>query len=756
MRQTFRIPAYFPLQLPDLSSVAPESEVVFIFRKISAPVSLFLNDRPIFHATNFFREYTLKLMANEVSNATLSASFESLKNYTQSQSILHPTPMDENGFSYTHGYRYPMIRQPAYACGWDWCHPIEPREGMGEFEMSFSVQQPIASCYTSCIEALNLKVNHFYIDYDWMDDFLQVNVKPFIQLEVYESGEYNLELSLNQTLEVSQKLILNQGENELYLDSFILENPTLWWPHSLGTPYLYDCKLVISKDEQSLELNQKVGFKKIEMTTSQENPHLGFKINDKPFSVYGSNLIPTHQSLLDENFEAYQSLVIHAKNANMNTLRIWGGGDYAHEDFYALCDEHGILVWQDYPFACNLYPEHPEMKNEVEIEVSQQLQRIRKHVSLMCLCGNNEVHSAYYEWLRDAKIPYFYGHYYFHELLPRLTSQYAPHIPYWPGSPYDSIHSTTPSSMSAGDRHAWQCYFGDEPAKEDFRYLANDTSMFISEFGFIAPPFYQSIPIENRSFEYLDALSNYGIPLSRLRTYIAQVYHEVSDELNLFCLQGLRAQALMIQYAVDAWRQRGIQGVLLWHYNDLGVAPSWGMMDGAMRARPALYVLRKLFAPIYLAINSSKDHRFKVDICSDTQLDSRATLEVQHYIDGALTDATHLKPHSVVTARLVLNGETLAQNVWSPSLPRENPPSSVLFSFEVVAISTKKYEIYITSLQPVSLGIPTLEACDFAYTFIPSAIDLIPNVTQKIELTIESDCTENLIRIIQNKLHLFV
>lgn len=726
-------------QLPELDTC---SHIALSIQGVFGVATLQINGENILTMDNFFRTYTIPLEPKKHSRAQISIQFHDLKAETQARSKAWQTPMDENGFSYTHMFRYPMIRQPAYACGWDWRHPIDTPSSIQKITLiAESNTNPFAS-RPHTIQTANIRCENVFFNTTFNTDFSCVKVAPKLTIAVFHPMNIHVEIyDSNQQL-LTRAEVAVAGTQEISLDSFEIKHPKLWYPRTMGTPALTAFTLRIDDTdapETCLTRTVNVGFKQVRICPmTPESPYLQFEINGLPCPIRGANWIPTHTNPTEEDPARTHALLQLATTHNFNTLRVWGGGFYPSETFLTECDNLGILVWQDFMFACNLYPEVEDMRHSVQIEAEEQVRRIRAHACILCFCGNNEVLSAYYEWLRTAQIPYFHGGHYFYKLLPECVAQNAPEIPYIPGSPFDPFTRETPGSNTAGDRHAWQCFFGDTPDKKDFHLLAEDPSRFISEFGFIAPPFPQSIPESDATFEYLDAQSNYGIPLARLRTYIAQVYPEerISDDLKIFCLQGLRAQALMVQHAVAAWRARGNYGVLVWHYNDISIAPSWGMIDGAQRPRPVLAMLQKIFAPIFIHLEA-KDGHFRPQLCTDDSAEN-LSLEIRHYTHGKLSDTTKIQPDSIVCAIAWHKGKCVAQNVIQFN---EKHQSFIPHNITVRPLNTKvsntfRYEII--SKTPLMCVIPYLDNPQLSPTFTPSAIDLVPEIPQHIELTLSS------------------
>ena len=220
-------------------------------------------------------------------------------------------------------------------------------------------------------------------------------------------------------------------------------NPQLWWTHDLGEPTLYTLQAILSLDGTQLEQQQQeVGIRTLELDQSPDTAEPGtrffrFVLNGVPIFVRGACWIPAHSFVGALKAERYAMLLKAAQEANMNMLRVWGGGIYEHDVFYELCNRSGILVWQDFMFACAMYPEDKRsFVDEVEAEARYQVRRLRNHPCLALWCGNNEnqwIHDRTYWDKADFAVP---GSLYYNQLLPQIVKELDGKTPYWPGSPY--------------------------------------------------------------------------------------------------------------------------------------------------------------------------------------------------------------------------------------------------------------------------------------------------------------------------------
>ncbi|MBM2622714.1 glycoside hydrolase family 2 protein [Actinoplanes sp. LDG1-06] len=405
--------------------------------------------------------------------------------------------------------------------------------------------------------------------------------------------------------------------------SLTVEQAELWWTHDLGTPSLYDVTIeLLGPDGAVLDrLEDRVGLRTIEIDRSPD-PEGGrlfrFLLNGVPIFARGAAWLPADMLLGSVSDERYRSLITLARDGNMNMLRIWGGGIYEQDAFYSLTDELGVLVWQDFAFACIDYPsDDPVLRREVTLEAEYQVTRLRNRASLAVWSGNNEVqliHGFAYQGYEPGN----WGYDFFHQILPETVERLDGAVPYWPGSPWgeDEFEGwMAVNGVRDGDRHAWEVWHGfdfgagggpyDEPGQaRHHRRYANDLGKFISEFGIHASPALETLQrwipaghlsIHSESFDAhnKDHPKNKGDAVLEIVTGLPTTMREYVDFT-------MAAQAEGLKFGVEHYRRRQphCSGTLVWQFNDVWPGFSWSMVDHDLVPKSSWYALRRAYAPV--------------------------------------------------------------------------------------------------------------------------------------------------------------
>jgi beta-mannosidase len=342
--------------------------------------------------------------------------------------------------------------------------------------------------------------------------------------------------------------------------------------------------------------------------------------------------------------ERYQRLIEDARDANMNMLRVWGGGIYEHDVFYDVCDRLGVLVWQDFMFACAAYPE-PELAEEVELEARSQVARLANHPSLALWCGNNEnqwIHDMHFPRNRINLVP---GRLYYDEILPRVIAELDPATPYWPGSPYGgSDHN----GREDGDVHNWEVWHGNyprrfgedsrrEPTPESVSFLryAEDTGRFISEFGILSAPdratLRRWIPADQLA-HHSPALDHHtkDTPKNKVDMLLQSVTGVAAD-LEEFVDFSMIAQAEALKFALEHFRRRKphCSGTLIWQLNDCWPGLSWALIDYLGFGKAAYHFVRRAYAPSLASFRVDGDGAAELWVTNDTGAAVRDTAYVR-------------------------------------------------------------------------------------------------------------------------------
>ena len=382
----------------------------------------------------------------------------------------------------------------------------------------------------------------------------------------------------------------------------------LWWPHDLGAQPLYDVSVELTGAGRLLDSWQRrVGFRSLRLDTALDaiGSAFTFVINDVPVFVKGANWIP------DDCFPSritplrLRQRLQQSTGAHINLLRVWGGGLYESEDFYGLCDELGVLVWQDFLFACAAYPEEEPIRGEVLAEAAENVARLMPHPSLVLWNGCNENIWGWFDWdWQDGVGDRGWGAGYYLELLPALVAAIDPSRPYYPGSPYSGSMDIHPNADEHGLRHIWDVW-------NDIDYTAyrNSVPRFVSEFGYQAPANISTIrrAISDR-------------PLSA--TSVGMLHHQKATDGNGKLARGAAPhlpaaagfddwhylmqlqQAEAIRYGIEHFRShRGTcMGTVVWQINDCWPVTSWAAVDGDGKPKLLWYALRAAYAPRLLTI----------------------------------------------------------------------------------------------------------------------------------------------------------
>lgn len=377
----------------------------------------------------------------------------------------------------------------------------------------------------------------------------------------------------------------------------------VWWPRGEGDQPLYDVRVEVGDDVWT----GRVGFRTVTLDTAADAGGAPFllRVNDRPVIVRGANWIPDHAYLTEMTPERYADRIDDAIDANVNLLRVWGGGIYESDDLYDRCDELGVLVWQDFLFACAAYAEEPWLADEVEPEVREAVTRLSPHPSLVVWNGNNENLVAYAEWgWRPSLVGRTWGNGYYRSLLPSIVAELDPTRPYTPGSPFSFDEYLTPNDERNGSVHIWDVW-----NRLDYRAYADWNPRFVAEFGFQGPPAWSTLTAVVHD-EPLDPDGH------------EMLVHQKADQGNQKLADGMRGhlpaptsiedwhfaaqlnQAHAIRFGMEWFRSRTPDntGMIVWQLNDDWPVVSWALVDHAGIRKPVWYAVRQAYQPVLLTV----------------------------------------------------------------------------------------------------------------------------------------------------------
>ncbi|MBP6864651.1 MAG: glycoside hydrolase family 2 protein [Candidatus Didemnitutus sp.] len=379
----------------------------------------------------------------------------------------------------------------------------------------------------------------------------------------------------------------------------------LWWPAGQGAQPLYGlvCEVVDMDSGTVLDrCERRVGLRTIELQREPDEwgESFRFAVNGRPIFIKGANWIPAHSFVAGLRREDYERDLRSAVEAHMNMVRVWGGGIYESEDFYDLCDELGLLVWQDFMFACTLYPHDEAFLASVRREAVQQVRRLQHRSCLALWCGNNELPQLNQQALRDPDQRAGYEAL-FHHLLPEVIAECDGVTPYWPSSEWRGAFDTTHAQgEKSGDTHFWDVWHLRAPVKEYERWKFR----FCSEFGMQS----YSSPVTQATFCPPDGGNIFGPVMEChqknragnqiILDYISRRYRFPKDQAGLIYLSQIN-QAYCMQVAVEHFRRISprCMGTLYWQLNDCWPVASWSSIEFTGVWKAAHYAARRFFAP---------------------------------------------------------------------------------------------------------------------------------------------------------------
>ena len=573
---------------------------------------VYVNDTPVGEGVNNHIGYAFDVTrAVKAGENALRVEFDSPTRYARAMAKHFTTAPDANFTGRTH------IRKAQCHFGWDW-GPCIPLSGVtGEIALRF---------YTGA------KLLPMEITQEHSNGQVALSVKA--QAEMLRPG-----VSLRITALSPAGDVLAQGDGGTL--ETVIEKPALWWTHDLSGKTeqpLYTIKTeAIANGETVDAMARKIGLRTIELNreADQYGRNFQFVLNGVPIFAKGANWVPPDAFPARAEAQGVRrTLLARCAEANMNMIRVWGGGYYETEEFYDLCDSMGLLVWQDFMFACAPYPfDRPDFLQNVKDEVEYNVKRLRHRASLALWCGNNELESSAILWFPYRKLQAEQGRF-FWDTLPGWVSGLDTRTPFTSTSPTGGAFMKGVESDDEGDTHLWHVWHG----LQDLSYFRKRLTRFCSEFGQQSFPSMEAV----RSFagEREPKLSDPAMKThqkcisgnQKIMYYIAASYRLPKRFEDLVYLSQI-TQADCVAYATEHWRRhRGrCNGSLYWQLNDNWPVTSWSSIDYAGRAKALQYYARRFNEPVCVTID---DHRgaTKIFVHNDTR-EARSLTLAQELMD---------------------------------------------------------------------------------------------------------------------------
>lgn len=550
--------------------------------------TVFLNGEAIAETQNQFVRYDIDVTGKvRVGRNRLRIDFAVTRDVAEQRAAAHPFPIP---FTYNYqsnglpGVHMNFVRKAACHAGWDW----------GICLMPIGVYGRMAIRHTRIARQESVTVRQAHG---------RKAVELAIETRVFAFAEGSVELSHEIAEQrIDDKVVVRPGEN-VFTHAITVRNPNLWWPNGHGTQYLYS--LLTTLDGEVTE--RRIGIRKLEWIVEKDVIDHSFKvrINGRDMTMMGANWIPADAIPSRITKDAVRDLLCSAQAANMNMLRVWGGGQYEPDFFYELCDELGLLVWHDFMFSCMSYPSNREFLDDVRVEITQQVRRLQHHACLALWCGDNEVIGSigWYPETKANRERYVANYTRLNSMLEEIVAAEDPDRRFWPSSPSlgymdfsDGWHSDT-----RGDTHFWQVWHEAAP----FERAREVNPRFASEFGF-------------QSFTSMAVIESFTTPEDRNPSSPVMENHQRNPGGNARILETMTRyfrfpkgfeemvflsqvqQGLAIKTAIEYWRSTKprCMGTLYWQINDIYPVASWSSLDYGGGWKLLHYMARRFYLPI--------------------------------------------------------------------------------------------------------------------------------------------------------------
>lgn len=718
------------------------NDILLNCKMLDTICDVFINGRFLFKGDNCFvgYSYSVKDFVSAGENE-IRIVFYSPVNYVKNKYKQCPTPMNSNG---QNGIVH--IRKPQCHFGWDW-GPVLPCSGITKnIELEF--------------------VDGGRIDYLKAEQSLKDNtavVSVCADVTAYDNCTCEI------TLTAPNGNVLKQEGTSA---EFVIENPELWWTKELSgkdKQPLYTVKAVLYYNENTVdEAEKKIGIRTIELNRERDEygQNFQFRLNGVPLFIKGANYIPPDSFITRFDDKKLNYFLDAVQFANMNMIRIWGGGYYESDKFFNACDERGILVWQDFQFACQAYPFFDnDFLNNVKKEVEYNVKRLCHHPSLAVWNGNNEIEDMHMAWAHMTKYVDWTEKFFYNILEPEIR-KYDMQTPYTQGSPIGISHNKGVYSDNVGDTHLWGVWHGLKP----MTYYRKRMTRFCSEFGFESLPDMKAIEQFAKPSEYAldsDVFKSHQKCASgndKMVYYIASRFN-LPKRFEDYVYLSQVTQNECIADATEHWRRNKgrCNGSMYWQFNDCWGVCSWSSIDYYGNYKALQYGARHFNAPLSVSIEDTKDY-IKIFVLND--LNSAQTVDAEYLVfdfeNGALEkynttiDVNAVENHLAfeldvkeikrvhkanrtgVCARLYQNGKLINQKVVL--LDKEKNlylPKARLKT----KITIEENQLRLTIKTNYFARLVRVESSKSILPFSDNYFDILPNETKEITISADDSMT---------------
>ncbi|AYL38466.1 glycoside hydrolase family 2 protein [Streptomyces fungicidicus] len=593
------------------AGTGPHEQTDLVFDGLDTVAEILLDGRPLGRTRNMHRSYRFDVTGL---SGRLTVRFASA--YAEAEAVRGR--LGERPGAYAEPYQY--LRKMACSFGWDW----------GPTLVTAGIWRPVRLERWSTARI--------------------ARVRPLVTVE---DGVGQIELAVDVersrveaplTLEASAGGVRARARVDGTAGTVRLRVPDvrLWWPRGYGEQPLYDVELTLSHGDEALDAwRRRTGFRTVELDTSADAHGTGFTlvVNGERLFARGVNWIPDDVFPSRITRERYRHRLEQAAGAGVDLVRVWGGGIYEDEDFYDACDELGLLVWQDFPFACAAYPEEQPLRGEVEAEARENVVRLMPHPSLVLWNGNNENLWGFRDWDWEQGLAGdSWGEGYYLGVLPRVVAELDPTRPYTAGSPWSGSWRHHPNDPAHGTHHSWEVW-----NRADYADYRRDVPRFVAEFGWQAPPAHatlrRALPGEDPAPDSPGMLHHQKAEdgNGKLERGLARHFAVPEGDFDRWHYLTQVNQARAVAAGVEHWRSHWpvCAGTVVWQLNDCWPVTSWAAIDGDGREKPLYHELRRLYADRLLTVRADGDG-LVVAAVNQSAEDWRGTLRLRRMsVDGA-------------------------------------------------------------------------------------------------------------------------
>ena len=647
--ETWEYETYFSLSKSEFQNQNIDLE----FDGLDTYATVFLNGKIVLEADNMFRKWVISAKSNlKKDNNHLKVIFHSAvqKGKAEAKKLPYTLPENERVF----------VRKAQYQFGWDW----------GPRFVTAGIWQKVQLKFWNSAKIENVRYDQKVLNENiaLLDIILTIDVQKADKYQIYfgeKPYHFNLKKGIN-TVKIPVEF----------------KNPILWWSNGLGVPHQYVFQFQLRNNNRKLEEKElKIGLRTIELIQQKDEKGTGFafKLNGKMVYMKGANYIPPDSFLPRVKDSTYKALVENARKANMNMLRVWGGGVYPDDAFFDACDNSGILVWQDFMFACAMYPGDKDYVENVKQEVIYQVNRLQNHPSLALWCGNNENDEGWHNWGWQKQHNYsaadstqIWNDYkkVFHEVIPNTLDSLVSKDKnvYWPSSP--SIGWGRKESMTQGDSHYWGVWWGKEP----FEIYKTKVPRFMSEYGFQGMPNIETLRKVvsesdlNFNSEALKNHQKHPIGYETIREYMERDFVIPTNiEDYIYVSQLLQADGM--KTAIEAHRRAKPynMGSLYWQFNDCWPVTSWSSLDYYGNWKAFHFQAKRSFENVLISVDEDKTN-YIIYVINDELKSIKGEFEIILYD---------------------FEGEKL----WEAAAVGEIPENSSLVNFEIPKVDFSKFDL---------------------------------------------------------------